>query len=143
QSRFDIRKGSVRDNHSLQILECVDCHLVSLSSLQHIQTGHYEESGMYGGDLPLIESWLRGRDEDDQRRFAMLKTLLVNQRVLDFGCGTAGFLRKAQTLALEVVGVEPERRIHEYWADAITLYGSVEEAGRDYDLITAFHVVEH
>jgi 2-polyprenyl-3-methyl-5-hydroxy-6-metoxy-1,4-benzoquinol methylase len=38
---------------------------------------------------------------------------------------------------------EPEHRVREYWGDAITLQGSIEDAGEGYDLITAFHVAEH
>lgn len=140
---FSIRKGAVRDNPNLQILECNNCGLVALSSLQHIQAGHYENSGMHGGTLPLIESWLRETEQDDQRRFEMFKAAMVNRKVLDFGCGAAGFLRKAQALAAEVAGVELESRVHEYWGNAITLHGDLENAGDGYDLITAFHVVEH
>lgn len=140
---FSVRKGAVRDAPSLQILECTNCGLVALSSLEHIRDGHYEASGMHGDDLPSIESWLRETEQDDQRRFEMLKAAMVNRKVLDFGCGAAGFVRKTQTLAAEVAGVEPERRVREYWGDAISLYGSLGDAGSGYDLITAFHVIEH
>lgn len=140
---FSVRKGAVRDDPSLQIIECTNCGLVALSSLQHIRVGHYEDSGMHGDDLPSIESWLRDTEQDDQRRFEMLKTAMVNRKVLDFGCGAAGFVSKAQSLAAEVAGVEPERRIREYWGDSIALYGGLEDVGGGYDLITAFHVVEH
>lgn len=140
---FRFRKGVVRDEPSLQILECTNCGLVALSSFQHIQAGHYEDSGMHGDDLPSIESWLRETEQDDQRRLEMLKVSLVNRKVLDFGCGAAGFVRKAQSKAAEVVGIEPERRVREYWGDTLTIHGSLEEVGSGYDLITAFHVVEH
>jgi len=140
---FSVRKGAVRDNPSLQIIECTNCSLVALSSLQHIQAGHYEESGMHGDALPSIESWLRDSEQDDQRRFEMLKSVMVNRKVLDFGCGAAGFVRKAQSLAAEVAGVELESRVREYWGDSIALHGGLEDVGGGYDLITAFHVVEH
>ncbi len=55
-SDFLIRQGSVRDNPSLQIHECTNCGLVALSSFQHIQPSHYEESGMHGKDLLAFES---------------------------------------------------------------------------------------
>lgn len=142
-SEFKIRKGSVRDAPALQILECIKCGLVTLSSRAHIREGHYEDSGMYGDEIPSIESWVRGTDEDDQRRFEMLKASLVNRKVLDFGCGTAGFLRKAQKTAAEVAGVEPERRVREYWGESIKIHGCLDDAGTGYDLITAFHVIEH
>ena len=98
---------------------------------------------MHGNGLPSMEVWLRETEQDDQRRFEMLKAAMVNRKILDFGCGAAGFLRKAQTLASEAAGVEPERRVREYWGDAITLHSNLENAGHDYDLITAFHVIEH
>lgn len=140
---YTVRKGAVRDNPSLQIIECAKCGLVALSSLEHIHTGHYEASGMHGENLPSIESWLRGTEQDDQRRFEMLKSAMVNRKVLDFGCGAAGFVRKAQSLAAEVVGVELEQRVHEHWGDKIELHSGLENVGGGYDLITSFHVVEH
>ena len=140
---FRIRNGTVRDDASLKVRECSNCGLVTLSSLQHISAGHYENSGMHGDHLPSIESWLRTTDQDDQRRFEMLKPALVNRRLPDFGCGAAGFLRKAQSLAAEVTGIEPENRVHEFWKDRIALRADLEQASGEYDLITAFHVVEH
>lgn len=137
------RKGAVRDDPTLQILECTGCGLVTLSSLEHIQAGHYESSGMHGDTIPSMESWLRDTEHDDQRRFEMLKPALANRRVLDFGCGSAGFVCKARAVASEVAGVEPERRVREHWGASIKLYGTLGEAGENYDLITAFHVVEH
>jgi 2-polyprenyl-3-methyl-5-hydroxy-6-metoxy-1,4-benzoquinol methylase len=50
---------------------------------------------------------------------------------------------RAQSIAAEVVGVEPERRVREYWGDKVEIYDSLESAGNGYDLITAFHVIEH
>ena len=140
---FRMRPGAVRDDASLEVLECNQCGLVMLSSFQHIQAGHYADSGMHGRTGLSIESWLRETEQDDRRRFEMLKAALVNRKVLDFGCGAAGFVRKARALAAEVAGVEPERRVREHWGDAVRLYASLDEAGTDYDLITAFHVLEH
>ena len=126
---FRVRKGAVRDDPSLQIIECTNCGLVALSSLQHIQDGHYEDSGMHGDALPSIESWLRDTEQDDQRRFDMVKAMLPNKKLLDFGCGAGGFLNKAQQLAETVAGIELELRVQKHWHDQITIYPSVESAG--------------
>jgi hypothetical protein len=75
---------------------------------------------MHGDALPSMESWLRETEQDDQRRYEMLKSAMVNRKVLDFGCGAAGFVRKAQSLVAEVAGVEPERRIRKYWGAVST-----------------------
>lgn len=137
------RKGSVRDRPSLRIHECAACGLVYLSSIGHIQDGHYEDSRMHGQELPSIASWLRDTEQDDQRRFEMLKASLPNKKLLDFGCGAAGFLSKARQLAAEVVGIEPERRVRDHWGNAIRIFPSADDTDGGYDLITAFHVIEH
>jgi 2-polyprenyl-3-methyl-5-hydroxy-6-metoxy-1,4-benzoquinol methylase len=142
---FKIRKGKVRDAPDLQILECVDCGLVSLSMIDHIQPGFYEESGMHG-ELPLpMDVWLKETSRDDQRRFDMLKSILPNKKLLEFGCGAGGFLTKAQSLADSVAGIELERRVLNHWEGVMTIYPDIESAGSagKYDLIAAFHVIEH
>ena len=138
-----VRKGSARDNSSLKILECTNCGLVALDSAGHIETSHYENSGMHGEAVPSMTQWLRDTAQDDQRRFDMLKPAIVNRKVLDFGCGAGGFVLKAQALAASVAGVELEERVHDHWGDALTLHRSLDAAGGGYDLVTAFHVIEH
>lgn len=140
---FISRRGQVRDAPDLKILECTKCGLVTLNSLSHIEVGFYEKSGMHGAEPKSMAAWLKDTDWDDQRRFEMLKTSLPNKKVLDFGCGAGGFLNKAQHLAVSVAGIEIERRVQEHWRDKITIHASVEFAGKGYDLITAFHVIEH
>jgi 2-polyprenyl-3-methyl-5-hydroxy-6-metoxy-1,4-benzoquinol methylase len=142
---FSTRKGQVRDAPDLKMLECTNCGLVTLSSLEHIQAGFYEDSGMHGAEPTSIDAWLKVTDWDDQRRYDMVKTMLPNKNLLDFGCGAGGFLNKARQLAASVAGVELELRVQKHWHDQINIYPSVESAGGGggYDLITAFHVVEH
>jgi SAM-dependent methyltransferase len=142
-SRFVRRDGSVRDDPSLGIIECADCGLVTLTSLDHVGRDHYEQSGMHGASPPSVESWLRETDADDERRFQMLQPALVNRRVLDFGSGAGGFVSKAQSVVREIAAVEPERRVREHWKGEMTVLPSLDTAGSEYDIITAFHVIEH
>jgi 2-polyprenyl-3-methyl-5-hydroxy-6-metoxy-1,4-benzoquinol methylase len=140
---FSPRKGRVRDAPHIQILECTGCGLVTLDRQDQINESFYQESGLHGADVPSIESWLRDTEWDDERRFAMMSAALPNKRLLDFGCGAAGFLKRAQGLAAEVKGIELETRVREYWEGNISIVASVEAAGEGWDLITAFHVIEH
>ncbi len=140
---FSTRKGQVRDAPDLKILECTHCGLVTLSSLEHIQAGFYEDSGMHGAEPAPMDAWLKDTDWDDQRRFDSLKAILPNKKLLDFGCGAGGFLNKARQLAESVAGIELELRVQKHWHDQITIHPDMESAGGGYDLITAFHVVEH
>lgn len=133
----------MRDAPDLRITECEKCGLVALDSASHIDTEHYQNSGMHGEALPSMTQWLRDSSLDDQRRYDMLKPAIVNRKLLDFGCGAGGFLLKAQALASSVAGVELEERVHVHWGDTLTLHRSLDLAGNGYDIITAFHVVEH
>ena len=142
-SRQIQRPGQVREGPSLRVIECGDCGLVGLSSHDHIREGHYENSGVHGPEVPPVESWLRASAPDDQRRFEMLKDTIANRRVRDFGSGAGGFLSRARAVAAEVARVEPERRIHDHWRGELLLHESIESAGPAYDVITAFHVLEH
>ena len=149
-TKFSERKGKVRDAPSIKILECDECGLVTLSSFAHIGSGFYENSGMHGSDITPIQDWLRQTYRDDRRRFEQLKEFIPNKRILDFGCGAGGFLVQSKDLALHVDGVELEKRVRDYWKDShITIYPSIDEICdphfkcKPYDLITAFHVLEH
>jgi 2-polyprenyl-3-methyl-5-hydroxy-6-metoxy-1,4-benzoquinol methylase len=126
---FITRKGQVRDAPDLKILECTDCGLVTLSSQEHIQDGFYEDSGMHGTQLTPIDSWLKDSEWDDQRRFDMVKAMLPNKKLLDFGCGAGGFLSKARQLAASVEGIDLELRVQKYWSDQITIHPSPESVG--------------
>lgn len=143
---FHRRPGSVRDNPALEVMECEVCGLVFLSSFDHIRPAHYEDSGMHGDQPPPIHAWLRETEADDERRFRFLQGRLVGNRVLDFGCGAGGFLIKAREAVAVAEGVEPEQRLQTHFHQAgIRVWPSLEaaKAGGRFDLVTAFHVVEH
>jgi 2-polyprenyl-3-methyl-5-hydroxy-6-metoxy-1,4-benzoquinol methylase len=142
-TEFSERDGRVRDAPRLRILECRQCRLVMLDSQAHIASGHYERSGMHGDEPPSVEAWLKDSALDDQRRFDSLKPYLVNRKVLDFGCGAAGFLDLARSIASGVTGIDPEQRIREFWGNRLRLFADIEEVHEKFDLITAFHVIEH
>lgn len=48
-----------------------------------------------------------------------------------------------KTLASDVTGIELEKRVRYFWSEQINIVPSIEAAGENYDLITAFHVIEH
>jgi 2-polyprenyl-3-methyl-5-hydroxy-6-metoxy-1,4-benzoquinol methylase len=140
------RPGSVRDDLSISILECSDCSLVYLSSLNHIKKGHYENSGMHDKDLD-IKIWLEDTRADDERRFLFLKDHMINKDVLDFGCGNGGFLSRSKNSAKSVTGVELELAMQSsFKSRGINVFENLDKAKKGsnkWNLITAFHVVEH
>jgi len=70
---------------------------------------------MFGSKPPNIEDLLKATSEDDQRRFEILKSSLFNKTLFDFGCGSAGFLMRANDLAHSVAGIKFERRMIKHW----------------------------
>ena len=145
--KYSKRPGTVRDNINVNILECSDCGLVYLSSLDHIQDGHYEESGMHDKETPDINNWLKETEFDDKRRYNFIKEKISNKNLLDFGCGVGGFLDMAKKSAIKVSGVELEIALQaSYQERKLNVFSNLKEAqekNEKYDIITAFHVVEH
>ena len=142
-NEYSKRTGTVRDNRDIDVLQCDECGLVYLSSTDHIKKEHYEESGMHDDGLN-INNWLKETDKDDERRFQFIKEKITNKNVLDFGCGVGGFLEKAKTVAKTVVGVELERALQPSFKQRfLTVFSDLTSVRGSYDVITAFHVVEH
>lgn len=137
------REGSVRDNKDLSILECDECGLVYLSSMDHIDEGFYEESNMH--DMKDIDEWLKETYPDDKRRFAFLEESLQNKTILDFGSGAGGFLNLAKKTAKKLEGLELEKRVEPtYTKNGIGFLSDIDLLEENkYDVITAFHVIEH
>jgi 2-polyprenyl-3-methyl-5-hydroxy-6-metoxy-1,4-benzoquinol methylase len=135
----------VRDDPGIRILECKNCGLVSLSG-EGKPDKFYEQAGMHGAEPPSIEGMLRNSERDDERRFRFLSEQMTNRDVLDFGCGGGEFLLKARSRSRYVMGVELEKRLGEHFrANYLDVVQTIDELGAEqqFDLITAFHVIEH
>jgi SAM-dependent methyltransferase len=146
-TEFKKRKGEVRDNKDLEIIECLKCGLVSLSEFSHIEHRHYEEGKMHDGDISII-SWQQETEADDQGRFEMLKNKIIGKNILDFGCGNGGFLLKTRKFTQNSDGIELEERMQPYFKDVnLNVMKSIDAVLKDvpykYDIITSFHVFEH
>lgn len=139
------RKGKVRDNQNIKILECRECGLVCLSDNSHVSKDFYANSGMHGEELIAMEAWLKETERDDLRRFNMLRAALPNKNLLDFGCGAGGFLSMASSLVDQATGIELEKRVINHWLGKLNIIQNIDDAWAEggYDLITAFHVIEH
>ena len=141
------RPGSVRDNKKLKILECNDCGLVYLSSTKHIKKLHYENSGLHNGEKPNVNSWLELNRVDDVRRYNFLKKRVVNKKILDFGCGAGGFLELVSKRAKKANGIEIEKAMQQSYINRnLNVFSSYKQAlqsSKKWNILTAFHVVEH
>ncbi|HHT9146673.1 MAG: class I SAM-dependent methyltransferase [Clostridiales bacterium] len=140
------KDGCVRDNARLKVLECCNCGLVFLSSFDHVGRDFYENSGMHGESPHNFHELLNEAVLDDERRFEFIKPLLINCSVLDFGCGTGGFLHRVKSLARVAHGIELEKRFAKYYQQMdMQVFANISSVpdGNCYDIITLFHVLEH
>jgi len=137
-------EGLVRDLPEIPVLKCSDCSLVFLGSFDHIHDEFYEGSEMRVGED--IDIWISETKGDDERRFRYLYDSLRGADVLDFGAGNGGFLRLAKQEASSVATVELDKELSPLFErDDIPYYRFLKDipANKQFDLITAFHVIEH
>jgi len=136
------RDGSVRDNKSLEIYECLECGLVYLSSFEHINEEFYENSNMH--EKIDLKKWENETRKDDERRFEFTKNMIINKSILDFGSGTGAYLQRTKNIASNICGVELEKAVSlNYEKYDIPLFKSLDEVSKKFDFITSFHVIEH
>jgi SAM-dependent methyltransferase len=139
------RTGKVRDDSALEIFECLNCGLVFLSP-KELPEKFYEKSGMHGEELMDPDEWIRNLQNDDNRRFSYLEEAITNRDVLDFGCGPGGFLLKAQTKVRNISGIELELRLQSHFKEKnLKVFTDIGDLPfeQKFDVITAFHVIEH
>ena len=143
KDEFRKRVGRVRDNHNLDIIECLSCGLVFLSSFDHMHKYFYQEARMHDESVD-IETLLKDTAWDDDRRFVFLKRVIENKSLLDFGCGAGGFLTRTRSAASYVAGVEIETRLKPHFREeGLEVFADIAEVKSYFDVITLFHVLEH
>ena len=90
------------------------------------------------------ESWIQETRCDDDRRYNHLSDICIGKRILEFGCGNGGFLRRIKVVASEVTGIELMDDARERLAqEGIVTYKSIDETEGTYDIICMFMVIEH
>lgn len=88
------------------------------------------------------DTWVNQTEVDNERRFQQLAALCAGKKVLEFGCGNGGFLRKIKNVAAHVAGIElmdeARKRLQEEGI-AVSKLPNHEQ----YDVICMFNVIEH
>jgi 2-polyprenyl-3-methyl-5-hydroxy-6-metoxy-1,4-benzoquinol methylase len=97
---------------------------------------------MHGNEYTVdIETWIKNTACDDNRRFKLYADMIKNKDILDFGCGTGGFLKQARKVAHNVYGIELEKRLVSYFLNnTLTVYSRIQDLDHKVDYIFMFHV---
>jgi 2-polyprenyl-3-methyl-5-hydroxy-6-metoxy-1,4-benzoquinol methylase len=83
--------------------------------------------------------------EDDLRRVVQHNKILKNKKILDFGCGWGGFLKRTKKTK-SLTGVELRKECIFYIKKnikKIIVSDNLNNLNEKYDIITMFHVLEH
>lgn len=74
----------------------------------------------------------------------LIKAHSTGNKLLDFGCGAGSFLKHMHALNYKVFGVEPDEDAREKAAnEAFTTETLQQLKEEEFDIITAYHVIEH
>lgn len=145
------REGKVRDNPNINILECDECGLVFLES-QETNEEFYKQGNMHNQEevykLTGRTDFINDMYAFNKARLEFCLNFIINKDLLDFGSGYAGFLIQAKEFAKSVCGVELEEQVASIYEQYnIPLSRNLSNIGgggqNKYDVITAFHVIEH
>ncbi len=148
---FEKLEYTVSDMPELDIYRCKNCNLIFLENFDHIDENFYKEGKMNDDYRVTIDSkckdintWIEETKLDDHRRFNFLKNDIRQKDILDFGSGNGGFLNLCSRHSKSIAGLELDQTIADlYKSRGIKLYTSMDQIKDKYDIVTAFHVIEH
>ena len=80
---------------------------------------------------------------DHSRRFKDWKKYIKNKSILDYGCGTGGFIVKSLKIAKKCSAVELNQKYIDQLKDKINIKNNIEKFSEKFCTITSCHVFEH
>lgn len=140
------RAERLRDSDTIGIVECDTCTHVFLDSFDHINEAYFER-----GEFLLNKPFLKGVEQrlhhyehENAERVRRVGPLVVNKRVLDFGCGAGPLMDKLRPLADQIEGLEPTDPFRQMLKEkGYVVHENTGSLSGQYDVILMFHVVEH
>ena len=140
-----VPNGNVcNDRPGLGIGACESCDLVQVLDPGHVDESLYAQADYFPADLDPV----RARERHwNAKRIAMVRALIADAKaktVLDFGCGSGGFLEQGQDAFARLIGFDLSRRVVEdHRARGWRCVNALDEVPDSIDVITLFHVLEH
>jgi len=124
-----VQRG-VRHDPGLEVHRCASCGLVYLWPRPTAAELDRFYAGPYRRQYPMVADDELARDS--RRRVAALLPLLrPSSRLVDIGSGSGAFVKAIRPHAADAIGIEPDEG------------GSSDQVDGEFDVVTAFHVLEH
>lgn len=155
---FLVCKDYTVSKQDFEIKQCKDCGFKFTSPRpQDTDLGKYYKAEDYishsdtkKGLVNKLYHWVRSYTLIKKLQLVMQHSKLKSGKILDYGAGTGAFLNTCKTNKWEAYGIEPDEVARKVMKDkfGISASASLEEAQTshlfaDFDVVTAWHVLEH
>lgn len=155
---FLVCKDHTVSHQDFQIKQCAACGFKFTSPRPNDEDlGQYYKAESYishsdtkKGLVNTLYHWVRSYTLIKKLQLVMHYTKLKKGKILDYGAGTGAFLDTCKKNRWEAIGIEPDADARKVMAEkfSISSYPSVQDAKaqnalHDFDVITAWHVLEH
>lgn len=149
---FSLCEDYTVSHETFHVKQCIQCNLgITTPRPETDKLGRYYQSEEYishsgksAGGIGFVYKLARSFSLK-WKKSKILKNK-AEGTILDFGCGTGDFLNTMQDSGWSITGVEPsaEARLKAEILTSINIYGSIDELpSQKFDVITAWHVIEH
>ncbi len=158
QELFLVCKDHTVSQKDFQIKRCKDCGFKFTSPRPaDSELGAYYKAESYvshsdtkKGLINTLYHWVRSYTLIKKLQLVMHHTGLKKGRILDYGAGTGAFLDTCKKNGWDATGIEPDETANKVMAEkfSISSYPNLGAAKatsalHDFDVITAWHVLEH
>lgn len=132
------------DRPEIAIGVCSGCSLKQQFDFTHIKEDYYST----GTNLPADMAAERKRQQEwNRKRINLILDSMPgvkNQKLLDYACGTGGFLEKAQGVFSSITGFDLCADVcARHQASGWSCVSKLDDVPDDIGVITLFHVLEH
>ena len=132
------------DRPSLDVGRCEGCGLVQVMDFSHVNEGYYAADEYFPAEAePMYAREAHWNVKRVERCLALLPNP-ASRKLLDFGCGIGGFLKRARPYFERVIGFDLSKRVvEEHCAEGFPCVGDLVDVPLDTDTVVLFHVLEH
>ena len=143
--RVELFSSKTRDNQNLNVYRDTISKVIFIDN-HYVSNSEYVSGEYRKQPKPLIKS--AGTDYEDitdsERRYNSYRQLITAKDICDFGCGAGSFLKRVQSIAKSICGVELQKNYaDELNNSGINCYESIQKIRQPLDVVTLFHCLEH
>lgn len=150
--KFTLCEDYTVSHETFHVKQCAHCTLAITSPRpeteklgEYYQSEEYiSHSGKSSGGVGFV--YKMARSISLKWKKDKILNLKTEGSILDFGCGTGEFLNTMQNAGWNITGIEPsaEARLKAEILNSTKIQGSIAElTSQKFDVITAWHVIEH